>query len=134
MGYASIVIFTLCLSYTMQLGLGYTTTFTKISDYFFGHYDPTANGGQGAFVGGNQSLYLAFGALVALSTILLSAIFPNPYLIFSGIFSGLLFLVTFPVELLTEAQLPMEIKMFGTSVFGVLYLLAWLFAYKGGSD
>lgn len=133
MGYASIVIFTLCLSFMLQFGMGYDTAFTSLGDYFIGkHYDPTTGGYVGS---GNSNNFLAImGGLVGVGTVLLSALFPNPYLIFSTVFVGLLALVSFPLNLLTEADMPVEIKVFGTTIFGVLYLLAWLFAYKGGSD
>jgi len=135
MGYAAIVMLTLMVGYALQVGMGYDTAFTSITSSFTGStYNSTTHLFQNSTM--SQGNLIVLGYAVVGGSAILSGLFPNPYGIFSLIFALLLSLVTFPIQMFTSANtgLPDEVKMLVASVFGVLYLLAWLFGYKGGSD
>ena len=58
--------------------------------------------------------------------------FPNPYALFSGVFTGIIGFATFPVSIWLTTGLPDELKTLLSLIFGVLYALAIMSWLKGG--
>lgn len=134
MGYTSIIMLTLALSFALQIGAGYHTPLTAITEQYFGStYNPTTQNFESSGSGTNLAT-IAATIVAGAGLVVLTGLFPNPYGIFSLLFAGLLTFISFPIEVITSAQLPGEVKLFLGSTFGVLIILAWVFSYKGGGD
>jgi len=118
----TILVITFCMSFAIYLGTGNGTIFTQIL----------------GLSGESGTLYISFMTLLAVAGISSIAVglfsFPNPYAIFSAMTIILLGFFTLPVDLLTSAVLPNEIKLFVGGVFGLMYILATLGWFHGGVE
>lgn len=56
------------------------------------------------------------------------------YALFTGISIFLLSFVTLPVDVIFEADMPIEIKTLLVGVFGIMYVMSILSWFKGGTD
>ena len=60
--------------------------------------------------------------------------FPNQYSVFSSIAIFFVGFFTLPIDVFTATTLPMELKVFLGVIFGLLYLIAIISWYKGGTE
>jgi hypothetical protein len=118
----TIIILTFCMSFAIYLGTGNGTMFTQMLGL----------SGTGGSLYSSFYLLLTVTAVVSVAVGLIS--FPNPYALFSVITVLILSFVTLPVDLLTSAILPTNIKLLVGGVFGIMYLMAVLGWYKGGAE